>query len=333
MSKLSSQLSLTSLAASLLLLGCGGGSNSSSPEVPPDPPQSTTADVTFNVSDAPVDNATSVVIAFDKIELVRAGEDNVILEVSGDNQETYRQIDLLQYQGADSAVLLADVEMDVGIYDELILHVIDESTGQDLSYVIDNSGQVPLKQPSQKLRLGGFEVSSTGVQSFTIEFDLRRSLVQNMNGQRYILKPHGVSIIDNGSASSLSGLVDINLFNAGECNSDTGNYVYLYAGHGLNTELMVDNFDPEVTQTIPPAAGALVPINSVSVNYESGNNGSYAFGFIPAGDYTVTFTCSAEDDDPEQYNEIIIPNPTDQLHEVILTTEQNLTQDFNQIQP
>lgn len=330
MSKQNSYLSLSALATSLLILGCGGSSDSSPP---PSLPQPTSANVTFSVSDAPVDQATSVVIAFDKIELIQAGEDNIIFEVSGDNQEAYRQIDLLQYQGTDSAVLLADVEMDLGIYDELILHVIDESTGQDLSYVIDDSGQVPLKQPSQKLRLGGFEVSNAGVQSFTIEFDLRRSLVQNMNGQRYNLKPHGVSIIDNESASSLSGLVDINLFNAGECNSDTGNFIYLYAGHGLNTDLLADNYDSEVIQTITPAVDVHIPVNSVAVNYESGNNGNYAFGFIPAGDYTVAFSCSAEEDAPEQYNEIIIPNPTGQFHEIILTNEQNFSQNFNQIQP
>ncbi len=313
-----------SLLSSLTLVACGGSSSDSTP---------TTATVSFAVSDAPVDSADNVVIAFDKIELARSGQDNVIIEVSGDNGEDYKQIDLLAYQGSDSALLLSDQTLDIGVYDELILHILDESTGLDVSYVNDQTGQVPLKQPSQMLRLGSFEVTSAGVQRFTIEFDLRTSLVQNQGGQRYNLKPHGVTIVNNATVASLSGQVDINLFNAGECESDTGNYVYLYPGHDLNTDLLVDNYDPSINQTNELPEGAVAPVNSVAVNYESGNFGNYAFGFIPAGDYTVAFTCSAVDDNPEQYNEIAIPNPTNQLHEVVLTNEQDSTQDFNEIQP
>ncbi|BCV54755.1 DUF4382 domain-containing protein [Shewanella algae] len=309
----------------LLLAACGGSDNDTPPTPTPD-----TAKVSFAVSDAPVDSAEKVVVAFDKIELVRAGQDNIILEVSGPNGEDYRQLDLLEYQGSDSALILSDAELEVGTYSELILHVLDESVGSDLSYVIDETGQVPLKQPSNKLRLGSFEVGSAGVQRFTIEFDLRRSLVENQNGQRYNLKPHGVTIVDNATVASLSGQVDINLFNAGECAADSGNFVYLYPGHDLDPALLTDNLDPDVNQNAVPE-GAVVPYNSVEVEYEVGNFGKYAFGFIPAGDYTVAFSCSAENDDPEQYDGLIIPNPAPQLHQVTLSNQTDTVQDFNAV--
>lgn len=307
----------------LLLAACGGSDNDTPPTPTPD-----TAKVSFAVSDAPVDSAEKVVVAFDKIELVREGQDNIILEVSGANGEDYRQLDLLEYQGSDSALILSDAELEVGTYSQLILHVND--TSAELSYVIDETGQVELKQPSNKLRLGSFEVDSSGVQRFTIEFDLRRSLVENRNGQRYNLKPHGVSIVNNATVASLSGEVDINLFNAGECAADSGNFVYLYPGHDLDPTLLTDNLDPDVNQNAVPE-GAVVPYNSVEVKYEAGNFGKYAFGFIPAGDYTVAFSCSAENDDPEQYDGLIIPNPAPQLHQVSLSNQTDAVQDFNAV--
>ena len=307
----------------LLLTACGGSDN----DTPPTPTPNT-AKVSFAVSDAPVDSAEKVVVAFDKIELVREGQDNILLEVSGPNGEDYRQLDLLEYQGSDSALILSDAELEVGTYSQLILHVDD--TSAELSYVIDETGQVELKQPSDKLRLGSFEVDSTGVQRFTIEFDLRRSLVENKNGQRYNLKPHGVSIVNNATVASLSGEVDINLFNAGECAADSGNFVYLYPGHDLDPALLTDNLDPDVNQNAVPE-GAVVPYNSVEVEYEAGNFGKYAFGFIPAGDYTVAFSCSAENDDPEQYDGLVIPNPAPQLHQVTLSNQTDTVQDFNAV--
>lgn len=307
----------------LLLTACGGSDN----DTPPTPTPNT-AKVSFAVSDAPVDSAEKVVVAFDKIELVREGQDNILLEVSGPNGEDYRQLDLLEYQGSDSALILSDAELEVGTYSQLILHVDD--TSAELSYVIDETGQVELKQPSDKLRLGSFEVDSTGVQRFTIEFDLRRSLVENKNGQRYNLKPHGVSIVNNATVASLSGEVDINLFNAGECAADSGNFVYLYPGHDLDPALLTDNLDPDVNQNAVPEGG-VVPYNSVEVEYEAGNFGKYAFGFIPAGDYTVAFSCSAENDDPEQYDGLVIPNPAPQLHQVTLSNQTDTVQDFNAV--
>ncbi|GGE75489.1 DUF4382 domain-containing protein [Shewanella carassii] len=307
----------------LLLTACGGSDN----DTPPTPTPNT-AKVSFAVSDAPVDSAEKVVVAFDKIELVREGQDNILLEVSGPNGEDYRQLDLLEYQGSDSALILSDAELEVGTYSQLILHVDD--TSAELSYVIDETGQVELKQPSDKLRLGSFEVDSTGVQRFTIEFDLRRSLVENKNGQRYNLKPHGVSIVNNATVASLSGEVDINLFNAGECAADSGNFVYLYPGHDLDPALLTDNLDPDVNQNAVPE-GAVVPYNSVEVEYEAGNFGKYAFGFIPAGDYTVAFSCSAENDNPEQYDGLVIPNPAPQLHQVTLSNQTDTVQDFNAV--
>ncbi len=310
------------LGTSLLLGACGG--SDSDPEM---------TMVSFAVADAPVDDAEEVVIAIDAIELVREGQDSIMLDVS-DGDLSYAQVDLKQFQGGDSKIILDETELAPGVYQNLILHVLDDSDGDDFSYVTEteNGIQVPMKQPSQKLKLGGFEVTAGGVQRFTIHFDLRTALVENKNGQRYNLKPHGVTIVDNETVSSLSGMVDENLFCA--LDENAGNFVYLYAGHGLTEEQLVDNYDATVAQIIALPANAVAPTNSTEVTMMEVDNEmvySYAFGFISEGDYTVAYTCSGANDGEEQYDGRMIPNPSPQKHEVTLNNDVDSVQDFNEI--
>ncbi|MEW6996910.1 DUF4382 domain-containing protein [Colwelliaceae bacterium BS250] len=306
------------IGSSFLLAACGSDSDDDKTMV------------SFAVADAPVDHAEEVVVAIDAIELVREGEENIMLDVS-DGDLSYAQVDLKQFQGGDSKIILDETELAPGVYQNLILHVLDDSDGDDYSYVteMENGSKVPMKQPSQKLKLGGFEVVAGGVQRFTIHFDLRTALVENKNGQRYNLKPHGVTIVDNETVASLSGMVNVNLF----CDADlnAGNFVYLYPGHDLTEEQLVDNYNPAVTQINTLPVNAVAPMYSTAVTMVTENEDvgyRYAFGFIPEGDYTVAFTCSGANDDEEQYDELMIANPTDQLEPVVLSNDEDKVYDF-----
>lgn len=205
-------------SAALLLAGCGGGDDSSVQ----------TSKVSFSVSDAPVDSASSVTIGFTQVELVQADGSSIYLDVNpSDPSMDYEQIDLMDYQGTDSKLIITSQSIPVGTYKNLILHI---STESNVNFVVDEDGTQALKQPSNKLQLGSFTVSDEATQAFTIEFDLRYSLVMrgssgSTNG--YILKPHGVSIVSNDEATSLSGTVDPTLFDEGTCSLSTGKYVYL----------------------------------------------------------------------------------------------------------
>ena len=110
-----SQLSLITL--SILLAGCGGSGSALK-----------TTTVSFSIADAPVDTAENVFIAIDAIELVREGQDNIMLDLETDLEGTendldYVKIDLKQFQGGASALLLDDIELEAGLYKNLILHV------------------------------------------------------------------------------------------------------------------------------------------------------------------------------------------------------------------
>ncbi|GIC75388.1 DUF4382 domain-containing protein [Moritella sp. F3] len=306
------------LVLSLLLTACGGDNDDSAYFT-----------VSFSVSDAPVDSADNVVIAFDQLEFIKTDGTRIIVAVDDDSAgHHYQQIDLLDYPGSNSALILTDQVLPVGDYKELIIHIEANKT---LSYVNDSNGTNELKQPSNKLKLGSFTVKDETVQSFTIEFDLRKSLVMrgntgNNNG--YILKPHGVTIVDNDTAASLKGTVDSDLFSAGSCINDTGNYVYLYAGHDLDSSKLVDNFDADddTFNDVPPDIGSFSPYTSTSVDLSTGD---YAFGYLPPGKYTVAFSCSAIDDDPVQFDALTIPDPISQFQNVTLLDSQEVIHNFN----
>ncbi|MDR9828578.1 DUF4382 domain-containing protein [Vibrio sp. FNV 38] len=306
----------------LALVGCNG-SGGDTPAAP-----NKTALVSFSVSDAPVDDATEVVVAFDALELIHENGERYYLDVVDANDDGVQQIDLLDYQGSDSRLILSDERMAIGQYRELIVHT--KSKPGDMQWVMAN-GQHELKVPSDKLRLGGFEVTEETVQSFTIEFDLRKALVlrgNNSNNNGYNLKPHGVSIVDNGSATSLWGQVDSALFSEGDaCSTDGGNFVYLYQGHNHAEGTLVDNIDIndiDYNDDFELPEGYVEPYASVGVE----ENGDYYFGFIPSGDYTVAFTCSAYIDDPIQYDQIKIANPSEQVAEITLEPTQEYEHNF-----
>lgn len=301
------------LAVATLLSACGSDSSGDSTQY---------AKVSFSVSDAPVDSMSEVVVAFDKLELKHENGNTYIINVDTDDEgNEYQQIDLLDYQGTDAALIITEHTLPAGVYKEMIVH----TKPGDMNWVRDDetSGEYDLKIPSNKLKLGGFEVipeDDNTVQGFTIEFDLRQSLVERGNAGKngYNLKPHGVKIVDNRQAASLWGTVDLALFDAGEgCDYGSGNFVYLYPEHGLDNYLLVDNYDPfdgDFNGNYPPES-SISPYASADVDQD----GDYAFGYIPAGDYTVAFTCNAVDDDPIQYDsEIKIANPENQRHEITL---------------
>ena len=79
---------LTMLIGSSLLLTACGGSDS----------KTNTTKVSFAVADAPVDDAEEVWIAVDAIELVKEGQDNILIDVK-DGEQEYAQVDLKQFQG------------------------------------------------------------------------------------------------------------------------------------------------------------------------------------------------------------------------------------------
>ena len=135
--------------------------------------------------------------------------------------------------------------------------------------------------------------------AYTVEFDLRKSVVDPV-GQTttYFLKPRGVRLVANSDVGTLSGTISSDLITHPDCSvkadSDVGNAVYIYGDVNLDAAVLGDDADnPSDTQEVSPYAIATVNYDEASDSY------SYVAGYLPAGDYTVAFSCLADVDEPE----------------------------------
>ena len=315
-------LFLSVVLSTFLLFACGGGDGENAGV-------STTGIISIGMSDSPVNDVSKVNIVVDSIILSREGEDDIVVDTFTSKEldlvdaDTF-ELDLLEVQGNDNRIVLDSIEVPAGTYQNLRLGIIDGDI--NTSFVVDVDGTKPIKQPSSELKLGGFTVEAGGVQTFIIEFDLRKSMTYNPGPDRYILKPRGVRIVDLAKASSIDGSVDSMLFNStppcdGKIDPLLGNVMYLYSGHALNPTLLADVYDIDVTQNTAVPLGALEPYSAATVAAD----GSFVFSYVEPGDYTLAFSCAAEQDDPEQYEALVIPSPETEIVEFSLQADQSLT--------
>jgi Domain of unknown function (DUF4382) len=290
-----------------------------------------TAPVSFGVSDTPVMGLASVVITIDRIILNRPGHSDVVIDrftsdELGVTDEDTITIDLLDYRGEDNLLIVGPVDVNVAEYQNLRLEIIDNNINR--TYVEELDGDIrPLKVPSGELKLGRFRVENTGDQTLILEFGLRRAMTYNPGPDRYILKPRGVRIVEVERGTTIGGLVNTDFFDGTPpCDEKVdplvGNVMYIYQGLGLDPADFADIFDPDLDPDA--AADFLEPYAAETVEAD----GNYLFSYLPAGDYTLAFSCDAVDDDPDFEDGIEIPLPDDVFIEVSTSPGEDWACDF-----
>lgn len=265
-----------SMALGVAACGSGGGGGGD------------TGRLSLAVTDAPVDDASSVVVQFRGVALKRAG---AAPEEVQNLTPSPRQLDLLQYQGGRAVLLLDGATLPAGDY-EWIRLIVDNETGVRDSYIVLRSGEeCELRVPSgaeSGLKLNrGFTLPADGSVALTIDFDLRKS-IHAPPGQRgaaetctqgYLMRPT-LRIVDDANVGAIGGQVDAALVTE-ECLPK----VYVFSGTGA------------VPDDIEDATGADAdPLVVAGVGVENGST-SYAYraAFLPPGGYTVAFTCDDDD--------------------------------------
>ncbi|WP_120513026.1 DUF4382 domain-containing protein [Photobacterium salinisoli] len=303
-------------AVSMVLAGCGSDSDDKS-----------TGKVSLAMSDAPVDGLKQVCVAFDNITVHHSGgseaswgttsfaadqssaacvpEGLAIPEDANGNPE-FMVIDLLDYQGTDALQVLSDEVLLAGQYTQMRLSVLENgsySDGTPYSHVVTDTDAVEgIRVPSGELKLDGFTVEADSTQAYTIEFDLRKSMVLNANG--YQLKPRGVRVVDNTAVAVIDGTVGASL-----CSSDLSNafvYVYSIANGGQFGDLGSEN-EPLASASVDPVTG------------------QYVIGYLPLDTYDLNLVCNGNEDDPEQAGDTLIVDTT--LLDQVLGTD-GLTVNF-----
>ncbi len=325
------QLVLISLVSTLLFACGGGGGDSGSPG------QTQQTQASFSITDAAVDGASQVWVSFEGVSLKPVNGKVIEFEF-----ETDQQIDLLTLQGEASQVLLDNVTLPAGDYAWLRLDVNDNEcealepgdTPEGSYIVLADGSTEPLFIPSgdeSGLKLSsGFTVAEDGSSNFTIDFDLRKSVIKPVGAPCHFLKPH-LRIVDNDNAGSIEGTVAAELVNHPSCLDDepeeefeTGNAVYVFSGADVSPDDVDDDdldeeaeedeadddsdssddgeFETENSET-DHSFGKVVTTALVTLNEETGAF-EYVAGFLPAGPYTIAFTCEAELDEPEEEDDL-----------------------------
>jgi len=268
------------LALASLLAACGGGGSGSG--------SSSTGTLNLGLTDASVDNTKALVVEFAGVQLQPAGGDRIDIDFVDDKTgvPVPRKIDLLALTGGTTELLLDGVTLNAGRYDWIRLKVNTERGVID-SYIdlLDDSRHslyIPSgNQTGLKLN-GGFNIPDGGLASFTIDFDLRKS-VHNPSGlgDDYILRPT-LRLVDDNKAGALTGTVASGIITA---DPDCSGTEYVGAVYVFN---MGDSID-DVDGTGDPVTSARVPNDGVY---------TYTVAFLPEGDYSIAFTCDADIDDP-----------------------------------
>jgi hypothetical protein len=265
------------ISMALALSACGGGEGGSE-----------TGRLSLAVTDAPVDDASSVVVQFSGVAFKRAG---AAAEVVQELTPSPRQLDLLQYQGGHAALLLDGVTLPAGDY-EWVRLIVDNQSGVRDSYIVLTSGEeCELRVPSgaeSGLKLNrGFTLPAEGSVALTIDFDLRKSIhaPPGQHGtaeactQGYLMRPT-LRIVENADVGAIAGHVDSELVTE-TCLPKA----YVFSGAGV------------VPDDIEEADGADAdPLVVASVAIENGSTAyAYRAAFLPPGPYTVAFTCGDDD--------------------------------------
>lgn len=276
------------MAAVLMSCSGGGGDSSSDTGATSDTGAATdTGSLTLNITDAPVDDASNVVVMFTGVELHAAsGEEHYY---GFDEPQT---LDLLALQDGASVVLWEEA-VPVGHYTWIRLEVMAERGVLDDSYIITLDGDkyslwIPSGEQSGLKLNRAFDVSEEGVLEFMIDFDLRKSVHRPVGMDiDYILRPT-LRIMETAVTGNVTGMVASELLAdpllADPCTG--GDVVYVFEGPDVTPD-DIDDEDPN-------------PITTASVTLDV-NTGEYVYtvAYLSAGEYTLALTCQADSDYPE----------------------------------
>ena len=332
--------------AAVMLAGCGGSSGGG------DSSSSDTGTASFSVTDAPTDEVSNVYVSFDRVDI--KPEEGEIQTFELDEP---KQIDLLSLQGENAEPLIQDIELAAGQYNWVRLFVqggcgddgcqvrndSEDPESTDSFVVEDGGGEVGLFVPGDQpqsqnpndrfVQLASpFTITAGGNADFTIDVELRKALTKPEGRNHYLLRP-ALRLVDNSEVGTISGTVDAALVQDAGCSNDVaadegkgeGNAVYLYTGFGASPgDVFVDENGEEQTRTdgnAHPLTLANVKLNMDTSEYE------YTIGFVPAGDYTVAFTCDALLDEPltEDSESMVFDPQADVSVEAEQTTQHDFT--------
>jgi hypothetical protein len=273
--------------------------------------QAQTGFLKVGITDAPVDMAAAVVVKFTGVELKPKDGPAFSIDFA-----TPKSLNLIQLQGEDRALLLDGEEILAGEYEWMRLKVeADPNVAGDSYLQLEQSGaecemRIPSGNQTGLKLIRGFTIGAGTTTDFTIDFDLRKSIVappgqttivDTCNNQAFMLKPV-LRIVDNLEVGKIAGDVDPNLIAAQCAASDQDPYpgnVYLFGPIPTGADVTPDDYDGVAND--PNGDDALT---SAMVDPDTFR---YTIGFVPAGNYRVAYTCDLDGTEIDRDAEFVPP--------------------------
>lgn len=239
--------------------------------------------VEIALTDTPTDLASSVVVEFTGMKF--QPENGAIISYAF---PAARKVDLLQLQEGNATPLVADFSLPAGHYQWLELEVSATPGAKDSSLVLNSGGTLGLVLTATGqtgLRsTNGFDVTADEGSTLIVDFDARKSVLPPAGGSTdYQLQPH-IRMLDVLAGGNIVGTVPVTSAAVANCVP----VVYVYAG-SVSTPADIDDSAPAVTE---PVTEEPVQLDTVTGVYR------FSADYLPAGTYTLAFTCDAGKDDP-----------------------------------
>lgn len=253
------------------LAACGGGGSGG------DDAYVGTGELNVSVADAPVDGATAVWVTITGMHIKRteSSEERRVTLNGEDTVQNELQINLLELTNGASAALFAN-SVTSGEY-QWIRFEVEEAC---IVFANDPGTCVALRLPAQNelKTAGSFTVPTNGVANITVDWDLRKGIVQQ--GSNYALKPV-LHLRENDQVGSLIGSIQ-----GVDCAEGEVGAVYIYSG-----SVTPDDID----------GTGIEPFASVRVVDDTPDD-TFFIGMLDPGTYTYALTCDALADNPETDN-------------------------------
>lgn len=255
----------------------------------------------FAITDAPVDDVDQVRITVNRIVL---GYDDRTVSLPINPPVVIDN--LLDFQGTTKKQLLPLAEIRAGDYDWVRIYINERNDGASVRERVTGQ-QFPLQLEDtaatgtqvRYLQLDhAFRIPRDKDSNFTLELDLRKALIKR-SSDYYLLRPT-LRLAREEDSATITGTVAAPLVSAIGCTSDNaadegrglGNAVYLYQGTGMNMGDIYTRLSGAAIGSRNPYA--IAPVRKAIDDDEY----RYEFGYLPAGSYTLGFTCQAVSDRP-----------------------------------
>jgi hypothetical protein len=260
----------------LALAGCDGSTSS--------------GHINLDLTDAPADGATSIVVEFTGVS---AQPDSGAAVHYSFPQPV--QLDLAELQSGVSGSLIQNLTLPAGHYKSLTLE-LSATPGAKDSYVVDSTGKHGLVFAGGSVSVpGGFDVQADEGSSFIIDFDMRRSVLPPAGASTDFRLDPKLRMLDARAASNVNGTVPATFAAATGCTP----VVYVYAGEFASPR----DLDAGAPASKQPLTEAPVKLDTAFGPYR------FTAAYLPAGVYTLAFTCDAANDDPSKADAAVTFSP------------------------